>query len=59
MKPRVREANETLKIPVYYGNEERWILITIKSPDISFSNLSILKKIKDKNKTLKCLFLPF
>ncbi len=24
MKPRVREANETLKIPVYYGNEERW-----------------------------------
>ena len=24
MKPRVREANETLKIPVFYGNEERW-----------------------------------
>ena len=24
MKPRVKEANETLKIPVYYGNEERW-----------------------------------
>ena len=24
MKPMVREANETLKIPVYYGNEERW-----------------------------------
>ena len=24
MKPIVREANETLKIPVYYGNEERW-----------------------------------
>ena len=24
MKPRVREANETFKIPVYYGNEERW-----------------------------------
>jgi hypothetical protein len=24
MKPSVREANETFKIPVYYGNEERW-----------------------------------
>jgi len=24
MKPRVKESNETLKIPVYYGNEERW-----------------------------------
>tara|TARA_Y100001937_G_scaffold581_1_gene685 strand:- start:5108 stop:5971 length:864 start_codon:yes stop_codon:yes gene_type:complete len=24
MKPRVKEANETFKIPVYYGNEERW-----------------------------------
>jgi hypothetical protein len=24
MKPLVKEANETLKIPVYYGNEERW-----------------------------------
>jgi len=24
MKPMVREANETLKIPVFYGNEERW-----------------------------------
>ena len=24
MKPTVREANETLKIPVFYGNEERW-----------------------------------
>ena len=24
MKPMVREANENLKIPVYYGNEERW-----------------------------------
>ena len=24
MKPRVRETNETFKIPVYYGNEERW-----------------------------------
>jgi hypothetical protein len=24
MKPRVREANESFKIPVYYGNEERW-----------------------------------
>ena len=24
MKPLVREANETFKIPVYYGNEERW-----------------------------------
>jgi hypothetical protein len=24
MKPKVREANETFKIPVYYGNEERW-----------------------------------
>jgi hypothetical protein len=24
MKPRVKEANEILKIPVYYGNEERW-----------------------------------
>ena len=23
MKPRVREANETFKIPVFYGNEER------------------------------------
>ena len=22
MKPRVKEANETFKIPVYYGNEE-------------------------------------
>ena len=24
MKPIVKEANETFKIPVYYGNEERW-----------------------------------
>ena len=24
MKPMVRDANETFKIPVYYGNEERW-----------------------------------
>ena len=24
MKPLVKEANETFKIPVYYGNEERW-----------------------------------
>ena len=24
MKPQVKEANETFKIPVYYGNEERW-----------------------------------
>jgi|TARA_R100001079_G_scaffold50265_1_gene25624 hypothetical protein len=24
MKPTVREANEVIKIPVYYGNEERW-----------------------------------
>ena len=24
MKPQVREANETFKVPVYYGNEERW-----------------------------------
>jgi hypothetical protein len=24
MKPIVREANETFKVPVYYGNEERW-----------------------------------
>jgi hypothetical protein len=24
MKPAVKEANETIKIPVYYGNEERW-----------------------------------
>jgi hypothetical protein len=24
MKPMIREANETIKIPVYYGNEERW-----------------------------------
>ena len=24
MKPRVKEANETFKVPVYYGNEERW-----------------------------------
>ena len=24
MKPRVKEANETFKIPVFYGNEERW-----------------------------------
>ena len=24
MKPQVKEAKETFKIPVYYGNEERW-----------------------------------
>ena len=24
MKPAVKEANETFKVPVYYGNEERW-----------------------------------
>lgn len=24
MKPQVKEANEIFKIPVYYGNEERW-----------------------------------
>jgi hypothetical protein len=24
MKPIVKEANETFKVPVYYGNEERW-----------------------------------
>ena len=24
MKPTIRDANETFKVPVYYGNEERW-----------------------------------
>ena len=24
MKPKISEANETIKVPVYYGNEERW-----------------------------------
>ena len=24
MKPRVKEANEMIKVPVLYGNEERW-----------------------------------
>ena len=24
MKPRIKEANEVIKVPVYYGNEERW-----------------------------------
>jgi hypothetical protein len=24
MKPMIRESNETFKVPVYYGNEERW-----------------------------------
>jgi hypothetical protein len=24
MKPSIKEANETIKVPVYYGNEERW-----------------------------------
>ena len=24
MKPKIREANEVIKVPVYYGNEERW-----------------------------------
>ena len=24
MRPSIREANETFKVPVYYGNEERW-----------------------------------
>jgi len=24
MKPMIREANETFKVPVFYGNEERW-----------------------------------
>ena len=24
MKPQIKEANETLKVPIYYGNEERW-----------------------------------
>ena len=24
MKPRIRKANETFKVPVMYGNEERW-----------------------------------
>ena len=24
MKPRIKESNETTKVPVYYGNEERW-----------------------------------
>jgi len=24
MRPLVKEANETFKVPVYYGNEERW-----------------------------------
>ena len=24
MKPLIKEANETFKVPVYYGNEERW-----------------------------------
>ena len=24
MKPKIREANETVKVPVLYGNEERW-----------------------------------
>jgi len=25
IKPMVKEANETFKVPVYYGNEERWV----------------------------------
>ena len=24
MKPIINESNETFKVPVYYGNEERW-----------------------------------
>jgi len=24
MKPKIKEANEIIKVPVYYGNEERW-----------------------------------
>ena len=24
MKPRIKEANEIIKVPVFYGNEERW-----------------------------------
>ena len=24
MKPRVKESNEMIKVPVLYGNEERW-----------------------------------
>ena len=24
MKPRIKETNEIIKVPVYYGNEERW-----------------------------------
>ena len=24
MKPRIKEANEIVKVPVFYGNEERW-----------------------------------
>ena len=24
MKPRIKEANEVIKVPVFYGNEERW-----------------------------------
>ena len=24
IKPTVKEANEIIKVPVYYGNEERW-----------------------------------
>ena len=27
MKPQVKEANETFKIPIYYGNEERWTAV--------------------------------
>ncbi len=24
MKPRIKEANEIIKVPVMYGSEERW-----------------------------------
>ena len=40
MKPIVKDTNETFKIPVYYGNEERW--------------KSVRKRgvLRDKNNTL-------
>ena len=51
IRPRVKEANETLKIPVYYGNEERWKAVRKRGV------------LRDKNNSLifnsSCSFIKF
>jgi len=45
MKPIVKEANETFKIPVYYGNEERWVSVRKRGVLRDKNNVLILPLI--------------